>query len=560
MRRIYISFWVAIVVLCTTGFSGDTAQPLNRFALFEQRLERMRQDFGIPGMSGAIIFNDQIVWTRGFGYADLEREIPVTAETPFHVASITKTFAAAAVMQLVAQGKVQLDDPVAHYGVPLPPQVLVRHLLTHTSNGSVPGEYFAYDGNRYSYLDEVVRIASGLDLGTYLARHFLRPLYLQHTAYADGRGYVDGPRGIDFSAVYRQVAKPYTVSTQGQPVPGAYYGYFGASAGIISSAFDLAKYVVALDMGALVPREQLQQMWTPARNQKGEALPYGLGWFVQEYEGIKVVYHFGVWGGCSSLLLKVPERKLTCILLANNERLSSLFDFLGEQGVAASPFALAFLHTFVAGGGKVPPLAAFEPGDRLAAQLRKARTTPMLPFFRRELAMLAVGYQKAGYQAQAQEWFLAYHRWLSKPSLARIRREQQVLALIEEVGDNQQLKQAFVLDKPTRVGILTVGEGNADQSALLDKAQLFTARGKLLWQMRAEQTQPAGGAARNRMQFQWLDLPAGAYELRYTSDARHSWLRWQDMPPALDFYGAVVFARKDKAQQGSASLAPLVAE
>ena len=56
----------------------------------------------------------------------------------------------------------------------------------------------------------------------------------------------------------------------------------------------------------------------------------------------------------------------------------------------------------------------------------------------------------------------------------------------------------------------------------------------------------AGGAPRNLQQFQWMDLPAGQYELRYQTDERHSWLAWQDVPPAVDFYGAVVFARKDK--------------
>jgi CubicO group peptidase (beta-lactamase class C family) len=551
MKRIGLLV-LGFVVL--TGFSDEKSTPSPRYERLAARLERLRQDLSIPGMAAAVVYNDQIVWMQGFGYADVDRQVPATPHTPFHVASITKTVAAVAILQLVAQGKVQLDAPASTYGAPVPAGITVRHLLSHTSNGVPPGAHFMYDGNRYGALEDVVKSASGLDFGTYVARYILRPLHLQETAYADGRGYKDEPRGIDFSKVLKQVAKPYAVGAQGQIVHGTYYSYFGTSAGLISSVFDLAKYAVALDMGALLPKAQLQAMWTAQQRPDGSALPYGLGWFVQPYEDLQVVYHFGVWGGCSSLLLKVPERKLSFILLANNERLSSLFDFLGPHGVASSPFALTFLHSFALAGGKVPPLAAFDTPEQLAAQLRKLRTTPALPWLRQELAMLAIAYQKAGHRQQGQDWFLAYHRWLGKPTLARIRKEQQVLAVISQVGDSKLLKEPFSLPKPSRVGILAMGEAYPGGKKLVDKASLHAADGKLIWQMAPELCTHAGGAPRNLQQFQWMDLPAGQYELRYQTDERHSWLSWQDVPPAEDFYGAVVFTRKAGGKDAPASM------
>jgi CubicO group peptidase (beta-lactamase class C family) len=102
----------------------------------------------------------------GFGYADAEAERPATPTTPFHLASLTKPFAATIVMQLVEAGSVDLDDPVTDYGVELEANgvIRVRHLLNHTSEG-VPGSEYRYNGGRFAELDRVIYGASGRTFG-----------------------------------------------------------------------------------------------------------------------------------------------------------------------------------------------------------------------------------------------------------------------------------------------------------------------------------------------------------------------------------------------------------
>jgi CubicO group peptidase (beta-lactamase class C family) len=124
-----------IEILPTPGLQG-----------FEAELDSIRVVLQIPGISAAIAKDGEIVWSRGFGYAEPEEERPATPSTPCHLASLTKTFASTIVMQLVEQGLVSLDDPVSQYGVDLEANgvIRVRHLLTHTSEG-VPGSSYRYN-------------------------------------------------------------------------------------------------------------------------------------------------------------------------------------------------------------------------------------------------------------------------------------------------------------------------------------------------------------------------------------------------------------------------------
>jgi len=111
---------------------------------------------------------------------------------------------------------------------------------------------------------------------------------------------------------------------------------------------DIAKFDSALDRNVLLKRETLERAWTPAVSTRGQTLPYGLGWFVQRQNGIRLVWHYGYWPqSFSSLYLKVPERDLTFVLLANSDALSAPFNGLGLGDVMTSPFATAFLRAFV---------------------------------------------------------------------------------------------------------------------------------------------------------------------------------------------------------------------
>ena len=132
-----------------------------RIARLETLLENLRQELKIPAYSAAIVKDQKVLWAKGFGYADVENKIPATEHTPYHLASLTKTFASTILMQLVQEGKIKLDDPVSKYGITLESDgvITVRHLLSHTSEGK-PGEQYRYNGNRFAELDKVVQRAS----------------------------------------------------------------------------------------------------------------------------------------------------------------------------------------------------------------------------------------------------------------------------------------------------------------------------------------------------------------------------------------------------------------
>jgi hypothetical protein len=118
------------------------------------------------------------------------------------------------------------------------------------------------------------------------------------------------------------------------------------AAEVTTTVLDLAKFDIALDEGRLRGAESRERMWTPTVSNAGESLPYGLGWFVEEFAGRKVVWHSGLQPPfASALYLKVPEAELSFFLLASNERLSAPFPMF-DKGVRSSAFAAAFLETF----------------------------------------------------------------------------------------------------------------------------------------------------------------------------------------------------------------------
>ena len=154
-----------------------------RIARFETLLETLRQELKIPAYSAAIVKDQKVIWAKGFGYADVENKVPATEHTAYHLASLTKTFASTILMQLVQEGKIKLDDPVAKYGITLDSDgdVRVRHLLSHTSEGN-PGEQYRYNGNRFAELDKVVERATAKSFAELLIANILDPLGMNETA------------------------------------------------------------------------------------------------------------------------------------------------------------------------------------------------------------------------------------------------------------------------------------------------------------------------------------------------------------------------------------------
>ena len=334
---------------------GASARDSSRIDAFERKLEADRDALKIPGMSVAVIEDGDVRLARGYGYADVENHVPATADTLYHLASVTKTFTAILVLRLVEQGKLDLDEPMSHYSADFKDdRVKIKHLLSHTSEGT-PGEKFSYNPERYEYLKAVLEKTIDKPLRQQFVETFLDPLAMHDSV--PGPDVVDNDSawtvlGEENLARYRRnlthFAKPYTYWGDGETV---YAGYppreFWASAGLLSTVRDMAKYDAAIDNHVLLKPETLKQAWTPFLSNAGQPLPYGLGFYVTDYRGERLVWHYGHWGtGFSALYLKVPARHLTLIALTNSEALADHQYQVGED-VTNDIVACDFINTFV---------------------------------------------------------------------------------------------------------------------------------------------------------------------------------------------------------------------
>ena len=148
-----------------------------------------------------------------------------------------------------------------------------------------------------------------------------------------------------FDTVSKILAQPYALDREFKITKISYPQSFSTAAGLISTVLDMAKYDIAIDQNKFLTKETQQLAFTPAVSTKGEQLPYGLGWFTQNYKGTKLIWHYGYWTGNSSFILKVPERNITFIIMANSDNLSRPTD-LGSGDALTSPVGMAFLKTF----------------------------------------------------------------------------------------------------------------------------------------------------------------------------------------------------------------------
>lgn len=321
---------------------------------FPAALDSLRVRLRIPGMSAAIASAGSVVWARGFGLANSAEGHLATASTPFHLASLTKPFGSVILMQLVEAGQINLDAPVSDYGVHLPSSgtVRVRHLLTHTSEG-VPGSHYQYSGNRFDHLGQVIQSASGRSFADLLVEQILQPLALPNTAPNPQQQAAFALSGLNRTQFLDRMAAGYELrGAELFPLP--HPDYFGVSAGLVASAEDVAAFSLAIDQGRFLEAETWAEVFTPATSNSGSVLPYSLGWFIQEYQGERLQWHYGYWSTNSSLIVRVPGRALTFVVLANTPQLSAPYNLGIDNNAMRSDVARLFVEAFVLGDAPIP--------------------------------------------------------------------------------------------------------------------------------------------------------------------------------------------------------------
>jgi len=356
-RKLYRATLRGIGVVVLTAGCGDNAStdaPIDSIAGFEKRLEDLRAGSHIPAITAVIARDQGIVWAKAFGQSDIAAQRAAADTTVYHLASLTKPFAAAVLLQLVEEAKVSLDDPVSMYGInlasPAGTVIRVRHLLSHTSEGT-PGAGFSYNGDRFELLNAVIAQAAGKSFAVALQERIITPLALARTA-PNPQSLAFVASGLDRNIFEANMARGYSYGSGGYSIT-AYPNHFGAAAGLTASAIDMAAFSMALDRNALLRPETKGLAFSPVTNPAGGSFPYGLGWFATDYKGVRVVWHYGLWTANSSLIIKIPDRSLTFVVLANSDGLSAPYQ-LGAGRLDTSPWAREFLEAFVIGAVPLP--------------------------------------------------------------------------------------------------------------------------------------------------------------------------------------------------------------
>jgi len=300
----------------------------------------------IPGLSLAVVKSGRIIKAKGYGLASVELNVPATEGTVYQLASATKSFTATAIMLLVEDGKVNLEDSITKYLSELPEswsRITVRQLLTHTSGiqdylrapnvvwerdykadeiiklvaglplSFQPGERWEYSNTGYVLLAVIIQKVSGNSYDQFLAERVYKPLAMNAT------------RRDDPSAVIRERAAGYQL--ENKTLRNAEHLnptlWNNGDGGLLSTVLDLAKWDAALYAGKLFKMSSFEQMWTPVKLSNGYDAHtmfdngYGFGWFLDHYRGHRVIEHSGGRPGAVSTITRFVNDKLTVIILAN---------------------------------------------------------------------------------------------------------------------------------------------------------------------------------------------------------------------------------------------------
>ena len=321
------------------------------YARLGSYLDALRIQAGIPGMAAALVGENDLLWQSGFGQRDVESGAAAAPDTPFHLGGLTQTLTASLVLRCVEEGRLSLDDPIARFD---PDNTdsgsTLRQVMSH-SYGASGAALFSYNLARLDPLKLAIRTCTNDSFRETVANLLEQFAMVDSVPGADvislvppDEGVPDAVEAETYAAVLVRLATPYSVQGSGQVTRSTYPDTtLTPSAGLVASVRDLAKFDVALKQGLIVTPETLTAARTPPVGINGQPLPHALGWFVQIYNGETVVWQYGLGENASSgLVMSVPARGITLMLLANSDGLVKPFD-LSTGDLTVSPFARVFL-------------------------------------------------------------------------------------------------------------------------------------------------------------------------------------------------------------------------
>ncbi|MCI0513617.1 serine hydrolase [candidate division KSB1 bacterium] len=298
-----------------------------------------------PGASVLVARDGNILYERGWGLANIKKQIPITPQTTFRIGSITKQFTAAAILRLQEQGRISVNDPLSKYlpDFPEAQTVTIRHLLQHTSGiqsytsvpdflkdvskpirpedlvqkisklGSIfkPGENWSYNNSGFFLLGYLVEKLSGLSYQKFLQQEFFTPLAMNQTGvYTKGLALPAEAIGYTYESDKVKLAMDWDMS------------HAGGAGNLYSNVDDLYRWNEAIFNGKVLSDSSFRMAMTPAKLNNGEianamGASYGFGWGLADFRGCKSVEHGGGLHGFNAQLSRLPEKKVTVIVLSN---------------------------------------------------------------------------------------------------------------------------------------------------------------------------------------------------------------------------------------------------
>lgn len=335
---------LALTLAGTTATLGDAERA-------DTLVQELMRAPGAVALSVAVGRDGQVVFSKGYGIADLEFSVPADADTMFRIGSITKQFTAAAVLRLAEREKLDVDDPLSRFlpDYPRGDEITLRHLLTHTSGvpnytdfgpewfqlvarelsheemialwkdrplDFEPGERWSYSNSGYYLLGVVIEKASGKSYADFLHDELFAPLGLTRTRY-DSNGEVIPNRAQGYGW---EDDRHWNDRLIGMSQPGA-------AGALISTAGDLVRWEMALVAGKAIAPASYEEMTLPFLLNSGRETDYGMGLQLRPFANMPAVSHGGGIFGFNSYLAHFPESGLTVAVISSSEGLSA-------QGVA----------------------------------------------------------------------------------------------------------------------------------------------------------------------------------------------------------------------------------
>jgi CubicO group peptidase (beta-lactamase class C family) len=322
------------VLFARAAFAADPADAVDDYI----RAEMARQH--IPGLALLVSRDGQVVRAQGYGLSNVELQVPAKPETIFQSGSVGKQFTATAVMMLVEEGKIALEDPLTRFfpAAPAPwKQVTIRQLLSHTAGFTdypkdfdmrkdyteaellkiveaiplayPPGTSWSYSNLGFLTLGIVIHKVTGEFYGDFLQERIFRPLGMNTTRIISEEDIIPN-RAAGYRLVKGELKNQEWVSPKLNTT---------ADGSLYFSVLDLAKWDAALYTENLLKRSSLEQMWTVAKLSNGQPNSghYGFGWFSQAKDGRRVIGHEGQWQGFETYILRHLDDKLTVVVLTN---------------------------------------------------------------------------------------------------------------------------------------------------------------------------------------------------------------------------------------------------